>query len=228
MRLYYFTSDAVAIQHILPERRLKLSQFHELNDPFELEAFALGDKKLRQIARALQREYFGKKGIICFSDNWRSPVMWAHYAIKHSGICFGFDIGRDGADDDIVRQVAYESDRLRFQLQDGVPLFGIDENFVKAMLYTKANEWAYEREWRVTADLAVRDLQTGFHYVDFGPQMQLREVILGARNHRTPEKVANLVSKNLSDVTVFKTRPAFRRFAMTRDRLTPRIIVQGE
>lgn len=54
------------------------------------------------------------------------------------------------------------------------------------------------------------------------------EVILGARNHRTPEKVANLVSKNLSDVTVFKTRPAFRRFAMTRDRLTPRIIVQGE
>jgi hypothetical protein len=227
MRLYYLTSDEVAIRHILPERRLKLSQFHELNDPFELEAFALGDKKLRQIARALQRDYFGKKGIICFSDNWRSPVMWAHYGIKHSGICFGFDIGRDGADDDIVRQVSYEPKRLRFEFQDEVPLFGIDEEFVKAMLYTKAKEWAYEREWRATADLAVRDLHTGFHYVDFSPQMQLREIILGARNPRSPEEVATLVSKNACDVTVFKTRPAFRRFDMTRDRLAPRIVVPG-
>lgn len=227
MRLYYLTSDTVATQFILPERRLKLSQFHELNDPFELDAFSLGDKKLRQVARVLQRDYFGKKGIVCFSDNWRSPVMWAHYAVKHSGICFGFDIGRDGSDDDIVRQVQYEPNRLRFRLQDDVPLFGIDEKFVKAMLYTKANEWAYEREWRATADLAVRDSQTGFHYVDFGPQMQLREVILGARNQRTPEEVAKLVSKNARDVAVFKARPAFRRFAMTRDRLTSKIVVQG-
>lgn len=69
MRLYHLTSDDIAIHHILPARRLKLSQFDELNDPFELEAFALGDKKLRRIARLLQRAYFGKKGIICFTDN---------------------------------------------------------------------------------------------------------------------------------------------------------------
>lgn len=97
-------------------------------------------------------------------------------------------------------------------------MFGIDKEFVKSMLYTKAHKWAYEREWRATADLAVRDAQTGFHDVDFGPQLLLREVILGARNTRALEDVAKLVMKIVCDVTVFKTRPAFRRFAMTRDR----------
>jgi hypothetical protein len=62
MRVYYMTSHKTAVEHILPERRLKLSLFHELNDPFELQPHSLADKDLRRINRTLEKEYFGKRG----------------------------------------------------------------------------------------------------------------------------------------------------------------------
>jgi hypothetical protein len=54
MRLYYMTSHEIATKFILPEPRMKLSLFDELNDPFELQPYSLDDKDLRKISRALQ------------------------------------------------------------------------------------------------------------------------------------------------------------------------------
>jgi hypothetical protein len=42
MRLYYMTSADIGLI-ILRERRMKLSLYNELNDPFELLSHALGD-----------------------------------------------------------------------------------------------------------------------------------------------------------------------------------------
>jgi hypothetical protein len=82
----------------------------------------------------------------------------------------------------LVAPVVYNPQRLQFVLDQRKALFGIDEEFIRALLYAKSHEWAYEREWRSMADLMVKDTTTGFYYVDFGPQLQLREVIFGARN----------------------------------------------
>lgn len=43
MRVYCMTSHEVAAEHILPERRMKVSLFADLNDPFELKPHALGE-----------------------------------------------------------------------------------------------------------------------------------------------------------------------------------------
>jgi hypothetical protein len=111
MRPYYMTSHEIAVNYILPEKRMKLSRFHELNDPFELKPHALDDKVLRQFMNLLEEEYFARKGILCFSDNWRSPVMWAHYAAKHYGVCLGFDVP-----DEVVRSVEYNPERTTTRL----------------------------------------------------------------------------------------------------------------
>ena len=37
------------------------------------------------------------RGILCFSLNWTSLLLWAHYADNHKGICLGFDL-QDGPD----------------------------------------------------------------------------------------------------------------------------------
>ena len=217
MRVYYMTSHKIAVEHILPERRMKVSLFPDLNDPFELKPYALGDKLLRRVTRALEREYFGKKGIICFSDNWRSPVMWAHYAEKHYGVCLGFDVG-DIDGECIVHEVKYNRDRLQFELDAEKDLLGVDKSFVLALLYTKAHEWAYEREYRVAVNLEVRDAETGHYYVDFSKDLQLREVILGERNEMPVGQMAKLVRDNDAPVQVFKARAAFHEFAMVRNR----------
>lgn len=226
MRLYYLTSHRIAIEHILPERRMKLSRFHELNDPFELKPHTLVDKELRRLTGELEREYFSRKGILCFSDNWKSPVMWAHYAEKHYGVCLGFDVASD-VNDPTVRQVEYNPERVTFMLDREKKLFGIDEHFIHTLLYTKAQEWAYEREWRVIASLEHQDETTGFYYVDFGSQLTLKEVILGCRNPTPVGKVAKLVRNNPASVRVSKVRPAFKKFEMTENKSVKPINVRA-
>jgi hypothetical protein len=224
MLVYYMTSHRIAAEHILPERRMKLSLFHELNDPFELQPYSLADNELRRINRLLEREYFRQQGVMCFSDNWRSPVMWAHYAEKHSGTCLGFEIpDRDGKP--LALQVKYSDDRLKFLLDNGKNLYGIDELFIQTLLCTKASEWSYEREYRCVAGLTDRDKATGFYYVDFGPELQLREVILGARNPTPLHQVARLVRDPHHDVSVFKARPAFQKFEMVRNKSVKMVTV---
>jgi hypothetical protein len=226
MRLYYMTSHRIAVDHILPERRMKLSRFHELNDPFELKPYTLEDKDLRKFTDTLEREYFSRRGILCFSDNWRSPVMWAHYAEKHQGVCLGFDVAND-VDDPTVRQVEYNPERVRFMLDRDKELFGMDEHFIHTLLYTKAREWSYEREWRVIANLQQKDEGTGFYYVAFGPQLTLREVILGCRNPTPVGQVAKLARNNHASVRVCKARPAFQEFAMVENKSIKPISVPG-
>lgn len=217
MRLYYTTSHEVAVERILPERRLKLSLFPDLNDPFELKPYALADKLLRRVNQALEREYFGKKGILCFSDNWKSPVMWAHYADKHKGVCLGIDAGEMNGES-LAQPVSYSAARLQFKLDQTKDLMGIDEQYVRALLYTKAQQWSYEREYRVVASLEVQDEKTGYYYADFGAQLQLREVIIGARNDIPVGQMAKLVRHNGASVQVLKARPAFHQFEVVRNR----------
>lgn len=143
--------------------------------------------------------------------------MWAHYADKHYGVCLGFDIGELNGEP-LPHPVDYNPGRLQFMLDHEKELFGIDQKFVQSLLYTKSHEWAYEREWRVVANLEVKDEKTGFYYVDFGTQLQLREVILGARNDTLVGQIAKLIRKNIAPVQVFKARPAFQKFAMVRNK----------
>jgi len=224
MRLYYMTSNETATKYVLPDRRMKLSLFPDLNDPFELQPHSLNDKDLRRVTRVLNEHFSETKGLICFSDNWKSPVMWAHYADKHKGVCLGFDVPDTGPDP-LAGPVSYNPKRLQFVLDQTKDLGGIDSDFLKAVLYTKAHEWSYEREWRALADLKEKDSATGYYYVDFGPQLQLREVILGSRNSVPVGQMAKLVRKNQEAVQVLKARPAFQEFAMVRNKAVKAINV---
>jgi hypothetical protein len=214
LRLYYLTTAETALKYILPERRLKLSRFNELNDPFELLAYSIGEKDMRRAVKAMQAHFENKWGLICFSDNWQSPVMWAHYAQKHHGLCLGFDVPDERK---IYRKVDYNPKRLQFVLDHTKRLSGFDEEFIEAMCYTKAAEWSYEHEYRTMAKLEEQDPKTGLFYVDFGPDLQLREVILGHRNTTPVGQIAKTVGRYSHAVTVSKARAAFNEFAIVRN-----------
>lgn len=226
MRVYYMTSHKVAAEHILPERRMKLSLFDDLNDPFELLPFALSAGETRTVSRALRESIAQKKGVICFSDNWRSPVMWAHYADKHRGVCLGFDVPYEGPEG-AIRNVDYTPARLKLELNKQKEHLGLDQATIRTLLYTKSAEWAYEREWRVLSNLEVQDPETGYYFVSFGEHLQLREVILGAKNGVPVGQVAKLIKGNAASVKVFKARAAFHEFAMVTNQAVAPIRVNG-
>lgn len=220
MRLYYLTSLKTA-KLILVERRMKLSRIDELNDPFELLGASVGDKLARRMFKATLHNHWCKTlGIVCLSSTWQNPVMWAHYGDKHYGVCLGLDVR-----DDLAKQVQYEAERLKGLLDPSKPLLGLDEGKIEAVLLTKFRDWAYEREWRVFAGLDERD-RNGHYYVDFGPDMFLRSVILGARCTESVSNAANLVGKVLKPVDIWKARASFSRFEITRQRRIPKLTVK--
>src|SRR5262245_19701736 len=103
------TKLETAVRHILPEWRMKLSTFDNINDPFELLCADQGDTRQRRHHRVLRRSCAKLFGFLSFSTNWRSPLMWAHYADSHTGVCIGVDM----LEEDKLFKVIYEPERLK-------------------------------------------------------------------------------------------------------------------
>jgi hypothetical protein len=85
MRLYKFLSAEFARQD-LKERQIKISEFHDMNDPFELVGVHLSDPILHDLVIGICK---GTLGALCFSGSWNNPMLWSLYADKHKGILSG-------------------------------------------------------------------------------------------------------------------------------------------
>ena len=91
MRVYKFL-DAYFGLKSLSEKRLKISTLQDLNDPFELMPFDLGNHSQRWAVHETRRELNKQASMLCFSAGWSDPVIWAHYSDKHRGLCLGFEL----------------------------------------------------------------------------------------------------------------------------------------
>jgi hypothetical protein len=212
MSLFYLTSLEVA-KIILRERRMRLSRFEDLNDPFELLGASIGDRLARRVFKQMLFQHWSQTlGMICFSSTWQNPVMWAHYGDKHRGICLRFEVP-----DGLIKSVQYTPTRLLHLLDPKRPLLGLDQQKIEAVLLTKFKDWAYERERRVFARLNQRD-PNGHFYVDFGPDLRLTGVIVGARCSWTVKAAADHVASEDRPVEVWKARASFTRFEIVRQK----------
>lgn len=211
MRLYYMTTLETLEKFILPEQRIRLSTFDTVNDPFELLGAVQGDREMRRQFEWLYNHWVATLGFVSFSDSWKSPLMWAHYARNHTGVCLGVEVP-----DQEPMRINYEPHRLRTLLDMDMTRLetAVDEDIVRTVITTKFHEWAYEREWRIVVKLAEKDPETGFHYNDFTPNFELREIIVGARCVRSPQEIAEQVFGVTAPVSIKKARPAFGTFSM--------------
>jgi hypothetical protein len=79
----------------IKNRRLKISTLDSLNDPFEVLPFDLSNVEHRIALEGTKDGMNQKTGLLCFCKHWHNPLMWAHYADRHRGICLGFEIAED-------------------------------------------------------------------------------------------------------------------------------------
>ncbi len=107
-------------------------------------------------------------GILSLAATDNSLLLWSHYAAGHTGLCLKFR-GDDGAPL-FGRAQAVEYSNTYPQVD---PVLDSSDRLVDALLLTKAQEWAYEEEWRII------DHQTGSGLKTF-PSDCLVGVILGA------------------------------------------------
>ncbi len=222
MRLYYMTTSKWA-EVILKERRLKLSRFYEANDPFELNLIGSRDQSRRKIVKTIEQYHNERTGMICFGAVWDNPMMWAHYADKHAGVCLGFHV-----EDKLVSTVNYTDEKIDVEFGAHLPNHGLSVELLNKVLISKSTAWKSEAERRVLAELKIPDPNTGLYYTDFGPQLQLRAVIIGHRCAWTTAKVVDLLGEVVAPVRVWKARPAFGRFAMVEQHQVKAVTVRPQ
>lgn len=90
-------------------------------------------------------------GIACFSETNESLVMWGHYATNHSGICIEFD-STIGLFKD-AEKVVYSRTVHTIAVKEKNNLtFDFFMAKMSKCMYTKYEQWKYEKEWRINSD----------------------------------------------------------------------------
>lgn len=216
MRLYYFTGANFALSN-LALRRLKVSRFQDLNDPFELLAVDIGEREQRAPIRTARDRLNESKGLICFCRSWNNPLLWGHYAEKHTGICLGFDV-----DDSRVEPVIYASRPMKIQNNPKTGEPKLTASNINRLQRTKFRDWKYEDEIRYFLYLEEAEEEGGLYFQPFSHEIVLREVILGPRCTLPISGIRSLIRPFKPPVTVIKARIAYRSFNVVEHKLATR------
>lgn len=129
------------------------------------------DEVIRGAERFLSNDIMRGRGLACFSEVKDNLLMWAHYAQSHHGFCLEF-VGTSFPFNK-ARNVEYS--RTIPSINPASVLLG-EQHVIFPMILTKANCWAYEKEWRIfhlEGDVAHKysvDCLTGIY---FGVNMEL-------------------------------------------------------
>lgn len=124
-------------------------------------------------------------GVCCFSKVPDQVLMWSHYAQKHRGVCFGFNIQPIRKKEDfVVFDVNY------VDAVTSANFFTEREKILRHWALTKSTAWAYEQEVRAI----IRD--TKFQrYIKFDKAC-LKEVFFGCA---TPPADVNRINTLLAE-----------------------------
>lgn len=207
-RVYHFLNADYGIQNI-EKKRIKISTILGVNDPFELLAYDVSNRAVRDLLMLARRTMDKEYGLICFSRSSLSPVQWAHYGARHTGLCLGFDI-----DSELLEDVTYRDSR------DSDYVLPVDDasqlKWVNSLLHTKYSQWAYEEEVRTFARL--EEMDGGLYFKLFDDKFKLAEVQVGFNCNLSRADVDRALGTIHNNVDVFKVRPAFTTFQMVRNR----------
>jgi len=213
VRVYYFAKACWALEDI-EKRRLKVSRFSDLNDPFELMGGELRDEASRSRFGKWARRIDLRCGLLCFSPTWKNPLMWSHYGDKHKGMCLGFDVR-----DDMLKKVVYSTERLLHDANsasNGIPR---TEEMKERLLTTKFEGWKYEDERRVIVPLKEALFDGKHHFRQFDEDLRLAQVFAGARCAETETRIYQAIERLPGRIEVIKARLAFKSFRVVKNQL---------
>jgi hypothetical protein len=217
MHAYKFLDASFGLKSI-KERRLKQSRVADLNDPYELMPYDVTNDIVRNTFLSTREDVDKSRGLLCFSADWRNPVIWAHYSDKHRGLCLGFEIPEmHGHPKDDAGYVTYVPHLLLPpSISDFEKMTDSEHDaFARAAIFTKFEHWAYEKELRVWSCLENED--NGLNFVPFGKNMRLTEVIIGQNCPLSKAEIVIALGSLASEVKISKARAAYDKFEMVED-----------
>ena len=129
--------------------------------------------------------------VACFTENNIFPLMWAHYADSHKGLCLEYDLSRipEGYRYGIL-PIIY-SDK-RYDATNAV--ITRNTNLLMNPYYFKSSHWKYEKEWRmvITEDMVI----DGEYYADF--HEGISGIYLGLKSFEYNKKKIDMIIEEYS------------------------------
>lgn len=145
--------------------------YHATNPDYSCTGEEAEKRLLTQAVEGELRRHY-ERGVCCFSESYRSPVLWSHYGDQHRGICIGYGIDRMPKPH--VQKVRYGKSRdIKTSALVRTFIHGdcaAQDELDRDVLLRKAGEWRYEKEWRLIDLQGLRD-----------SPLLLKEVIFGLR-----------------------------------------------
>jgi hypothetical protein len=152
--------------------------------------------KIEEASRAIMAELGRRYRVCCLTARPDCPLMWAHYADKHRGVCLEFDVWQ--------RDLC---SAIKVEYRDTYPVFPLDEGTDISPFYTKSADWQYEQEYRLIAEeesmaysAVTMKTKDGIYTL---PPDTLKSIIIGAQASRSVhEQIGEMVSRSRSSVAV--------------------------
>jgi hypothetical protein len=174
----------------------------QLRDPAVIEPL------VRKCTTETQQAIMERYRVYCLCPDVRNPLMWAHYADSHRGICLEFNVRNEVICCALGVQYFSEFPMTRQHSDD------LAENLLP--LLAKSDVWKYENEYRLIAQDAANATRHETLLVTEGflklPDGALRAIIVGCQGPY--DAVRDLVHKCKTDLPVLCARKVDNRYAL--------------
>lgn len=180
-------------------------QESEKNDWVEQNLSSTKDNPIEIISKMNDKSINDLQGIVGVLSLTAVPdnvLMWAHYANNHQGFCVGFDSPLLFKEFGVGSEIIYSENYPRLSpLTDTLDM-------MREMLYTKADYWDYEIEYRITKmNFANKIIKM--------PIQTIKEVIIGYKMSKSDkEDLVKIVKEFLPHVDVLMTSPKRNSFEL--------------
>lgn len=109
-----------------------------------------------------------KRGVLCLSSKFNSPLLWSHYANQHRGLCIEYDMV--DINETEIHKVIYGGSRelKTSQIKNWFETNSHQQLIEKVCLLTKSEEWRYESEWRMFGPIGLYNSVQPIKSIIFG------------------------------------------------------------
>jgi hypothetical protein len=182
-------------------------------------------KKLEQTEQevlSFVRRSFEFDGVFCSTTDFKSLLMWAHYADKHYGAVIEFTPSQEKHSAFLAsKKVKYSNERsvLYATAREFVlHVVTMSENesakaILDKLIYTKSSDWKYEQEYRLYVPFCIKPSRD-FATLEYHPE-ELTSVFFGCRMSQQNTEMAMALAKAVNPlVAIYKACPTPRDFGL--------------
>jgi hypothetical protein len=192
-----------------PNKLFKSGKFREsllLKFPIlnEINLNKLDEEEIWTIVEGLQDDLRAA----CFSETWKSILMWSHYANCHTGFCLEYDTEEMK---DFKRSRLFPALYLEDQIDITDYVMNLTLNTVLITMLSKAKEWEYEKEWRL---LFTKEYTKEHLYF----RREIKSIILGVKyDGKHMNKIIDWAIKNKKEV--YKAKKMLGKYEIDREKI---------